>query len=380
MLRAAVLTIALIAGALSAPAHADTAQRVVRDGLGAQLNEMLLEAAKNDFSGAVIVETKGVVILSAGYGYANREAQTPFTPDTIAQIGSITKPMTAIAVLQLVEQGKLDFQATAKTYLPGAAEPAASATLHRLLTHTAGLADTCGDDFERRTADDLIHRCMAMPLANPAGAYAYSNMGFSILAAIVEQVSGESWEDYLRTNVFLPLGMRSTGFTFPPSKPDAFATGYLNGQPQGVISDRIATLQGADWNLRGNGGVQASAADMHRLYLGLIGRAPGLSRSLVELMTKQHEQSEGEAFEGYGIAVRVDAAGKPYRIGHAGSDGTFLSYFGWYPQHDAFIYFVGSNGEPAVRPVLSKFLGALQKGIGIQPRTPAQPMQSPAPK
>lgn len=181
-----------------------------------------------------------------------------------------------------------------------------------------------------------------------------------ILAAVVEQVSGEPWEAFLRRHVFEPLGMKRTGFIFREVSRANFAAGYLKDKNQGLISDRLAALHGEDWNLKGNGGIQASTADMERLYRGLSGRAPGLSHSVLERMITPHEQIEGEAWEGYGLAVRLDVNGKPYRIGHSGSDGVFLSYFGWLPQQDIFFYFVGNNGEAEVKPVLAHVVKAIR--------------------
>lgn len=359
---AAVCAILLTAAApvAAAPRSADT----VGPGVATTIDHDLTAAADSGFSGAVILESKGEIVLQAGYGLANRESATPFTVETIAQIGSITKPLTAIAVLQLAEQGRLNLNGKAKTYLNDAEEPAASATLDQLLTHHAGLTESCAEDFDRLTRADLLHRCMGKPLAHSLSEEAYSNLGYSILAAIVEQVSDETWESYLRHHVFDPLGMSRTGFTFPPSNTKDFATGYLNGVSQGVISDRISTLGGDDWALRGNGGVQASAMDMERLYRGLAGRAPGLSRSIFDSMSKPRDVSGDHVFDGYGFAIRTDDAGAPYRIGAAGSDGTFFSYFAWYPKDDVFLYFVGSNGEAAVKPSLLATLKTLQSSLG----------------
>ena len=136
-------------------AIADTA-KIVHGATAAKIDAVLAAAVPSGFGGAVLVEKNGEIVLRAGYGMADREAKIPFTVDTIAQIGSITKSMTAIAILQLAEEGKLDLKAQAKTYLPGTAEPARSATLHLLLTHHAGLADTCGDDFDSVSKADLV--------------------------------------------------------------------------------------------------------------------------------------------------------------------------------------------------------------------------------
>jgi CubicO group peptidase (beta-lactamase class C family) len=179
-----------------------------------------------------------------------------------------------------------------KTYLPNAAEPASSA-------------------------------CMAKPLERPTAEDHYSNMGFSILAAVVEEISGTTWETYLREHIWVPLGMRHTGIaSFANTKRTDFAAGYLNDKPQGVISDEIVKLRGADWNIKGNGGIQSTAIDMERFWRGLTARLSGISRDAVRGMITPHDPIAGEAWEGYGLAVRSNSAGKPFRIGHSGSDGT----------------------------------------------------------
>jgi CubicO group peptidase (beta-lactamase class C family) len=343
-------------------AHAADAPRatiqIARGEVASKLNELFLDASSKGFGGAVIVSVKGAPLLKAGYGFANREKRIDFTPATIAQIGSITKPMTAVAILQLAEAGKVDLKARVRVYLSNAPEPTASATIHQLLTHTARLADFCGDDFDVLMKAEFIRRCLAMPLAHPGG-YHYSNMGYSTLAAIVEQVSGQSWEQYLRDNVWRPLGMNCTGFVAFECDRPVFANGYLANKPQGVISERIAKLNGGDWNLRGNGGIQSPATNMERFYRAITGSLPGLSPSVRAGLTTPKEQEEPGVFATYGLALRMGKDGKPFRIGHAGSDGTFFSYIGMLPNQDVFIYLVGNNGGDNVRPLVSASLRML---------------------
>jgi CubicO group peptidase (beta-lactamase class C family) len=324
---------------------------------------------KQGFGGYILIEARGKPIFSKGYGYADREKKIPFRIDTIAQIGSITKAFTALAILNLAHEGKIDIEKPVKTYLPGAAEPAASATIHQLLTHHAGLTDHCGEDFDKLNKDDEVQKCTAKPLEFKPGEDNYSNMGYSILAAVVEQVSGQSWEDYEREHLWKPLGMTGTGFArFDGAKADRFAYGYPPGKPRDdVISNSIAKLHGADWNLRGNGGTQSTVADMERFYRALSGKIPGISRDVAALMTSPRDRIEGEAWEGYGFAVRLDKNNKPYRIGFAGSDEVFMSYFGWLPQQDIFIYVVGNNGADNVKSVISTVLHATYKIAGITP-------------
>ncbi|MGN6516273.1 MAG: serine hydrolase domain-containing protein [Rhizomicrobium sp.] len=324
---------------------------------------------KQDFGGYILIEDHGKPIFSKGYGYADREKKIPFRIDTIAQIGSITKSMTAFAILNLAHEGRIDIEKPVKTYLPDAAEPAASATIHQLLTHHAGLTDHCGEDFDPLTKEAELHKCMALPLEFKPGEDHYSNMGYSILAAVVEQVSGQSWEDYLRQHLWGPLGMAHTGLTqFGDAKPDQFAYGYPPGKPRDdVISNSIAKLKGADWNLKGNGGTQSTVVEMERYYPGLTGKIPGIPRDLSAAMMSPHDHNDGEAWEGYGLSVRLDNNDKPYRIGFAGSDEVFMAYWGWLPQQDIFIYVVGNNGWDNVRPVIQAALHSAMNVAGITP-------------
>ncbi|NEX93210.1 serine hydrolase domain-containing protein [Caulobacter sp. 17J65-9] len=363
-----LLLCALAALAIPPAAHAGTPQAAaprtveVLDGpVAAAIDAQLTAAAEQrGFGGAVVVEMEGRTVLKAGYGYADREAKTPFTADTTAQIGSITKTFTALAASQLAAEGKLDLHVPVRAWLPGAAEPAAAATLNQLMTHTAGLDDYCGDDFEPRTRAELLTRCMALPLKQPPGRSLYSNLGLSITAATVEQASGQDWVSYLRTHVWAPFGMTRTGWTFPGAPRAGFAIGYLNDKAQPLISDQIAALHGADWNLKGNGGLQASAADMQRFYHGLMAQ-PEAVRALV---LSPHAPGETpDVREGYGLFFRVDDQGRTLRAGHGGSDGTFFSYLALFPGRDAFFYFAGNNGETPARDELKGVLKTVQDAL-----------------
>jgi len=327
------------------------------------------DAVQKGFGGVILIEQKGKPVFEKSYGFADREKKIAFTQNTIAQIGSLTKSMTAFAILSLAREGKIDIEKPVKAYLPGAADPAGSATIHQILTHHAGLTDTCGDDFDPLTKQDELAKCMAKPLEFKPGEDHYSNMGFSILAAVVEQVSGQSWEDYLRAHLWGPLGMRHTGFTqFGDAKPSQFAYGYPPGKSRDdVISNSIAKLNGADWNIRGNGGTQSTVVDMERYYRGMTDKLPGFPRDVAAAMMEAHDPIGGEAWEGYGLAVRLDKNNEPYRIGFAGSDSVFFAYFGMLPKSDTFIYVVGNNGEDNVKPIISLVFKAAFKLAGITP-------------
>lgn len=335
--------------------------------IAAEIDSQLSAAVTAGFGGAIIVEVNGKTLLRAGYGLADRAAARPFTSRTTAQLGSITKTFTALAVCQLAVQGRLDLNLPVGKYLPGAAEPGRSATLNELMTHTAGLDDYCGDDFERRTREEVLTDCMARPLKYAKGEAVYSNMGLSMAAATVELVTGRQWEEWLNERIWKPFGMTRTCWSSPGKLREELALGYLGDTVQVNIADRIAALDGADWNLKGNGGLQASAEDMQRFYHGLMAQPAGVRA----LMLNSHAPAaEADVKQGYGLFFRLDEAGRPYRLGHSGSDGVFYSYFAIFPEPKAFFYFVGNNGEEPAQRVMVAALRTLQDSLGVGPRKP----------
>ncbi|MFN2514071.1 MAG: serine hydrolase domain-containing protein, partial [Pyrinomonadaceae bacterium] len=134
----------------------------------------------------------GQVILSKGYGLANRERKIPVTPDTIFDIGSLVKQFTAAAILKLEMKGKLRITDPISKYFKNVPPDKATMTLHHLLTHTAGFPDAIGDDYEVISRDEYIKRALnTMLLSAPGEKYKYSNVDYSLLGAIVEMRSGQ---------------------------------------------------------------------------------------------------------------------------------------------------------------------------------------------
>ena len=136
----------------------------------------------------------------------------PNTAHTVFSLGSVTKQFTAAAILKLEEQGS---SAPIGRFI-GAPADKAGITLHQLLTHTAGLPVYTGDDFEPAGRDETVAKMLAAPLRFPPGSdFAYSNAGYSLLAAIVVLASGEGYEEFLRANLFTPAGLEATGYRLP---------------------------------------------------------------------------------------------------------------------------------------------------------------------
>ena len=175
--------------------------------------------AANQFSGAVLVMRDGKTLFEGAYGLADRENNVANTTQTQFRVGSMNKMLTAVAVLQLVQAGKVLPFATLSTYLPDYpnADLASRVTIHHLLTHTGGTGDIFGPQFTanrlqlRNTSDYLDLYGTRDLLFNPGSQWVYSNYGFMLLGAVVERVSGMSYDQYVATHILTPAGMTSTG-------------------------------------------------------------------------------------------------------------------------------------------------------------------------
>ena len=238
---------------------------------GARIDSALRALQPGGFSGVVRVERDGQPILAKGYGLANREAGIPFTPNTVVQIGSNTKDFTNVALLQLYEKGRLSFTDSIGKYFRHVPDDKRGITLNQLVHHTAGFPIGLGEDFDRITRAGLIHAAMTRPLLfTPGSREQYSNTGYSLLAAIVEQVSGLSYDRYVERNILKPLGLKDTGFLLPKFDARRLAHGYRGGVDQGTITAKPHAADGPYWNLRGNGGMLSTLGDMQKFYRSLF--------------------------------------------------------------------------------------------------------------
>jgi CubicO group peptidase (beta-lactamase class C family) len=228
-----------------------------------------------DIAGAVVTVVKdGRVLLAKGYGFADFAARKPVVADkTLFRPGSISKVFTAIAVMQLVEQGKLDLDRDVNDYLDFAIpktypEPV---TLRRLLTHTAGFEETLKNLFvptarEMRPIRDYLIAAMPARIFSPGKVPSYSNYGLTLAGYIVERVSGEAFDKYIAAHILDPLRMEHSTFAQP--LPEALernmSAGYL-AAAQGARTFEFVTTSPA-------GGLSATASDMSRLMLALLGQ------------------------------------------------------------------------------------------------------------
>ena len=175
--------------------------------------------ANHQFMGSVLVARGSHVLLSKGYGSANLEWEVPNSPNTKFRLGSITKQFTAASILLLEERGKLNINDPVKKYVPDAPPTWEKITIFHVLTHTSGIPSfTSFADYPKlepfpATAEQLVARFRDKPLEFQSGEkWNYSNSGYVLLTYLTERISGTSYEQFVRENIFAPLGMQDSGY------------------------------------------------------------------------------------------------------------------------------------------------------------------------
>jgi D-alanyl-D-alanine carboxypeptidase len=205
-------------------------------------SELTKESAEDMFSGAVLIAKAGKPVFEAAYGYADRERKIINTVDTKFRFGSMGKMFTAVAVLQLVQGGKIKLDDPLSTYLPDYPnKQVARVTIHQLLTHTGGTGDIFGPEYDEHRADlKELKDYLAVYgnrglLFTPGSKWDYSNYGFILLGRVIEVVSGQSYYDYVRVHIFDPAGMASTGNSPEDQHVPDLSVGYTRGVPHMLL-------------------------------------------------------------------------------------------------------------------------------------------------
>lgn len=402
MKRAAALLVVLVIGLLSACSSAapqrpgprvtapQEAHELTKQDVDAWLDGQLPDALQHgEIPGAVVtVVHNGQVLTNRGYGYAatgaDGEEPQPVDPErTLFRIGSTSKLVTGIAVMQLVEQGKIDLDADISTYVdvkidrrfPG------DITMRNLLTHTAGFEERARGtiSYEQRefNLDEHILQDPPVQVFAPGTTPAYSNYGISLAGYIVQQVSGEKFEDYLDKHVFEPAGMTSATFhqPLPAELADRMAHGYqTNGGPAQPF-ELLDPPAGAG---------AMSGADAARFMLAQLGQSQG--SPLLQDSTWQQMQSQASYTEPLGTLTKGDHMGLVYWdlsrnghriVGHGGDTLAFHTMLEIYPDDNTGVFIsmnaAGKNGAPGtirsdlMRAFSDRYFPGEQTGTGQAP-------------
>ncbi len=305
-----------------------------------KIDQYLTEGIPNGFSGAMLILKEGQIILNKGYGMADKENQIPYTPKSVAPIGSVTKQFTATAILKLVELGKLNLTDSLSLYFKHIPKDKKNITIHELLTHSSGLVDKIGEgDFDDISREKFFDALFAAELLHrPGSTYAYSNAGYSLLARIIELTTDLEYEFFLYENLFKPAGMTETGYLLPDWKGHLMAKGYAYGIISvGTMMERYKEMEKITWNLKGNGGIHSTPEDMYKWYKALKSNQI-ISTSSFEKLTTRHikENENGTSFYGYGWAI-YESTNHSKIISHNGGNRIYFHDFIYLPKEDVLI-------------------------------------------
>lgn len=269
------LLVALIFPASSAGQQARPAGPGLGDGISTPAIAVLRldSLARADlFSGTVLVARGDEILIRTGLGMADRERAIAMAPETMLNIGSITKAFTQVAILRLAQEGKLELDDPIAKYVDGfPADVANAVTIRQLLRHHGGMGDFFSSPMFRqdpaavRTLEDYLRIARATPLEFPPGTRnRYSNLGYVTLGAVIERASGLAWDEAIARYVYGPAGMTASGVRERTAS--GIATGYAGTAP--ALEPNLATLPGLGSPA---GGTYSTVDDLRRFALALGG-------------------------------------------------------------------------------------------------------------
>lgn len=313
------------------------------------------QAAGERFMGSVLVARDGAVVFEKSYGSANVEWGIPNAPDTKFRIGSLTKQFTAAAILLLEERGKLKVEDPITPLIPSAPESWKSITIHHLLNHTSGLRDFTSLPEHRvwqrspETPEQIVRHFRDLPLEfEPGEKFKYSNSGYILLAFILERVSGQSYEAFLRDNIFVPLALKDSGYDSNTTLLPKRAAGYQPG-PGG-----LANAPYVDMRLPyGAGALYSTTHDLLRWTTALFDGRLLSPAGLKKMITPERNDNA------YGLVV--GAMNGRTAIRHGGAIEGFSSHLRYYPESKTTVVVLANvYGAPAAE--LASQLAALAFG------------------
>ncbi len=287
---------------------------------------------------AVLVAKKGQVIYEKGFGTANIELNVPMRQEMIFRIGSMTKQYTAIAILQLMEQGKISLQDSIQKFIKSFPFKGYTITVENLLTHTSGIKDYEQLDAHIPNAiriefpvKQIIDSLGNLPLDFiPSSKYSYSNSNYFMLGYIIEQVSGKSYREYLQENLFKPANLSNTFYDSPKQLIENRANGYTKDNSNYNNADYISMSL-----VYSAGALLSNVSDLFRWHQALYSYKLVKKETLEKAFTS-FRQTNGQLSEyGYGWFIKDWKGIKS--IGHGGAIDGFRSWEIYFPEQDIFL-------------------------------------------
>ncbi|MGH7493412.1 MAG: serine hydrolase domain-containing protein [bacterium] len=303
---------------------------------------------------AVMIIKKGQPILVKAYGWARLDEKIPVTPSTNFRLASVTKQFTAMCLMMLVERGELTYEMTLQGIFPDFPDYGRTITVLHLLNHTSGLIDYEDLIPDTATVQVLDRDVLAFMKHQdstyfaPGAEYRYSNTGYALLAMIVEKVAQKSFAQFLKENIFDPLGMaNSVAYEHGVAAVANRALGYRAEQGEFILKDQSVTSA-----VLGDGGIYSSVEDMYKWDQALDTDQLMKSETLQQALAPA-TLNNGTATD-HGFGWRLDEYRHHRRMHHTGSTSGFRNVIQRYLDDDFTVVILTNRAEPEVAPLADK--------------------------
>ena len=306
------------------------------------------------FNGSILVCKNGKIVFEKGYGFQDIQNKIENTPNTIFQVGSMTKQFTAAVVLKLAGQRKLSLDDKISIYFPDL-KRGDEITIKNLLTHTSGLSEIFRDTLfikENKqnsiSKEKLLSFFIDKPLYfTPGTQYSYCNSGYILLGLIIEKVSGKTYEQNVRDYILKPLKMTHSGFDFAGLKSKHKALGYIR-------FSRLESISSMPWDSTATysaGSLYSTANDLYLWHKGLIDNKVLTKESIAKAYTPY--------LEGYGLGCWIDTIYQKRVISHGGNIEGFTSYLGRIPEDDVCVILLNNIYNREIESIGTSVLAIL---------------------
>jgi D-alanyl-D-alanine carboxypeptidase len=334
--------------------------------------EALMQAAypPNEPGAAIIALKDRQPVFRAGYGLANLELGVPIAPDTVFRLASVTKQFTAVAILMLMEQGLIALDDPITRFLPDYPTHEYTITIEHLLTHTSGIRSYTDmpewpplwrKDFAVRELIDFF-KDQPMQFA-PGTRWAYNNSGYHLLGAIIEQISGQSYEHFVQQHIFAPLGMQQSYYDHPTRIIPKRAAGYQKG------ADGYANAEYLSMTQPYAAGALASTVDDLAIWERALADNTLLRPATLAQAWVPYQLGDGTLTD-YGYGWRISAWQGQQTMEHSGGIHGFATYALRIPAAGVFVALLSNNPGATPSELLVLKVAALLLG---------KPYQEPAP-
>ncbi len=331
-----------------------------QDTMKSDLNSYDKKLIERDFSGVILIAKNDSILFNKAYGIKNSQENGINTLNTVFDICSLTKQFTGAGIMKLSMQNKVSLNDNLSKYFDAVPDDKKNITIHHLLTHSSGLMDVVGDDYDTITEEEFLNKVFSTKLISTIGKeHHYSNVGYSLLALIIEKASGMNFESFLNLEIFKPSKMNHTGYVIPKWNNNEVANGFLNGTETKKPNEENWSEQGPYLNLKGNGGILSRASDL-LLWSEAIRDNIVIDKESTSKYLYPHilEYSDGNSYYGYGWVIESNDIENKL-VWHNGGNGIFSSDMWMYPNKGITIIVLCNKSEEYVYSIteeLSKIL------------------------